>query len=170
MNRNSCEIIDKALDLSKLGVSFTSKPLIIGGLAMEYYGLRKRGQDIDLIITSDDYNTLVQKYPNNKKDIWGDVGIVVYEFEIWRSIMLLDYDFFSESAAEYDEYKIVSFDRLFLTRVMAANVEKYKKDLDLMINHYLKNQNPEFMKYAEKYFEKYKSVPGGVIFNDEYFV
>ncbi len=60
---------------------------------MEYYGLRKRGQDIDLIITNKDYKELSKNFANNKKDIWGDLGVVINGFEIWRSIALLDYNF-----------------------------------------------------------------------------
>lgn len=81
---------------------------------------------------------------------------------------MLDYDFLSVNAIEYDEYKVISFDRLFLMRVMAMNVEKYKKDLDLMMKSYMKNQNPEFKGYMQKHLEKYKSVSGGIVFNAEY--
>jgi hypothetical protein len=34
-----------------LGYRFKSKPLLIGGAAMEHYGLRKRWADIDLVVT-----------------------------------------------------------------------------------------------------------------------
>jgi hypothetical protein len=34
-----------------LSYRFKSKPLLIGGAAMEHYGLRKRGADIDLVVT-----------------------------------------------------------------------------------------------------------------------
>lgn len=34
--------IDSAIDFSVLGVNFEDKPIIVGGLAMEYYGLRLR--------------------------------------------------------------------------------------------------------------------------------
>ncbi|HOR43857.1 MAG TPA: hypothetical protein PK624_03565 [Spirochaetota bacterium] len=166
MDRN--EIIDKALELQGFNFKFNTKPLIIGGLAMEYYGLRKRGQDIDLIITNDDYKDLSKKYPNNKKDIWGDLGVVINGFEIWRSIALLDYYFYAEGSIEYSDYKVVSFDRLFFMRALALGVEKYKNDFELMKQHLLKRQPIDFIEYQNKHIEKYKSVPGGIIFNDEY--
>lgn len=166
MDRN--EIVDKAFELQGYDFKFNTKPLIIGGLAMEYYGLRKRGQDIDLIITNDDYIDLSKKYPNNKKDIWGDLGVVINSFEIWRSIALLDYNFYTEGSIEYRDYKVVSFDRLFFMRALAMEVEKYKNDLELMKQHLLKRQPIDFVEYQNKHIEKYKSVPGGIIFNDEY--
>lgn len=83
-----------------LDFEFTSKPLLIGGLAMEFYGLRKAGADIDFVITNMDYQRLAQKYPDNKRDLWGDLGICVHGFEIWRSICWFDYDFLSEGAIE----------------------------------------------------------------------
>ena len=38
------------IELNKLNYQFQYKPLLIGGKAMEYYGLRKAGADIDLVI------------------------------------------------------------------------------------------------------------------------
>lgn len=166
MDRN--KIIDKALELQGYNFTFTTKPFIIGGLAMEYYGLRKRGRDIDLIITNDDYINLSKKYPNNKKDIWGDLGVVINDFEIWRSIALLDYCFYAEGSTEYNDYRVVSFDRLFFMRALALGVEKYKNDFELMKQHLLKDQPIDFVEYQNKHIEKYKSVPGGIILNDEY--
>jgi hypothetical protein len=76
--------------LEKLEVAFTSKPILIGGQAMEYYGLRKSGQDIDFVVTPEDYEQLAHKYPDALKDIWGDLGVCVFEFEVWRTICLFD--------------------------------------------------------------------------------
>ena len=61
-------------------------------MAMQYYGLRPSGADIDFVITRADYARLAQQYPDNLKDLWGDLGVCVFEFEIWQSICLFDYD------------------------------------------------------------------------------
>ena len=71
------------IDLSKLNHTFSSKPLLIGGKAMEYYGLRQAGKDIDFVITKADYEQLSQHYPEHLRDLWGDLGVCVYEFEVW---------------------------------------------------------------------------------------
>ena len=39
-----------------LDYKFAYKPLLVGGGAMEYYGLRPRGADIDFILHEKDYN------------------------------------------------------------------------------------------------------------------
>ena len=60
------------INLEKLDFEFASKPLLIGGKAMEHYGLRKAGADIDFVITSKDYERLAQRYPDHLKEIGGD--------------------------------------------------------------------------------------------------
>ncbi len=43
----------------------------------------KAGSDIDFIITDEDYQKLAVKYPNQRKDLYGDLGLVIEKFEIW---------------------------------------------------------------------------------------
>ena len=61
------------INLGILNYSFVNKPLLIGGKAMEYYGLRKAGSDIDLVIHNDDHKILKEMYPNNIRDLYGDI-------------------------------------------------------------------------------------------------
>ena len=129
-------IIEVTESLNEIPLSFIKKPIVIGGMAMEYYGMRKAGRDIDLIISQDDYQVLSQKYPDNKKDLYGDLGFIINKFEIWRSIALIDYDFFHKDAVDEGNVLVVSIDRLLWMRVCAMEVEKYKKDLDLMKEYY----------------------------------
>lgn len=42
---------------ANIDYTFLKKPIIMRGLAMEYYGLRKRGLNFDFIISNDDYLT-----------------------------------------------------------------------------------------------------------------
>lgn len=129
-------IIEVNESLNEIPLSFIKKPIIIGGMAMEYYGMRKAGMDIDLIISQDDYQVLSEKYPANKKDLYGDLGFIINKFEIWRSIALIDYNFFLKDALDEGNVLVVSIDRLLWMRVCAMEVEKYKKDLDLMKEYY----------------------------------
>lgn len=129
-------IIDVNKSLNEIPLSFIKKPIIIGGMAMEYYGMRKAGRDMDLIISQEDYHVLSEKYPDNKKDLYGDLGLIINNFEIWRSIALIDYDFFLKDAIDEGTVLIVSIDRLLWMRVCAMEVEKYKKDLGLMKEYY----------------------------------
>ena len=47
--------------LGGLGYEFRSRPLLIGGKAMEYYGLRKAGDDIDFVLAAEDHRELVRR-------------------------------------------------------------------------------------------------------------
>lgn len=142
-------IIEVNESLNESSLSFIKKPIIIGGMAMEYYGMRKAGRDIDLIISQDDYQVLSEKYPDNKKDIYGDLGFIINKFEIWRSIALIDYDFFLKDAIDEGTVLIVSIDRLLWMRVCAMEVEKYKKDLDLMKEYYYRHFRNQY--YLQEY-------------------
>lgn len=120
------------IELEKLRFSFQDKPLLIGGKAMEYYGIREAGEDIDFVITTDDYELLSKKYPESIKEIWGDFGVCEYEFEIWKSICLFEYDFLAEDAVEEDDFLVISFEKLMFLKVLAISQPKYQRDLVLM--------------------------------------
>ena len=153
--------INEMLIANKL--SFSEKPILIGGMAMEYYDLRKAGEDIDLIISDGDYQTLAKKYPNQRKDLYGDLGVIIEKFEIWRSIAHLDYSFFIKEAIEEENIFIVSIDRLLWTRVCAMEVEKYKKDLDLLKEYYYKKYtNQKYHQEALLHEKSYSKMRGGV--------
>ena len=154
--------------LKECSLVFTKKPILIGGMAKEYYGIRKSGSDIDLVICDEDYQFLARKYPDNRKDIWGDLGVVLGQFEIWRCIMLLDYDFYLKDAIDEGVAYVVSLDRLLLMCVFAMDVEKYKNDLKLIKDYYhQKFLNPSFCKYMEHHCTSYKSV-GGIVYGGKY--
>lgn len=140
------------IDLTKINYSFLHKPLLIGGKAMEYYELRKAGNDIDFVISAEDYEGLKEKYPDpeNHRDLFGDLGIMVEEFEIWKCIRLFDYEFLSEKAIEKEEYKIISLEKLLFLKALAMKEKKYHKDLQMIVQKFMDNQynNPE---WKEKY-------------------
>jgi hypothetical protein len=121
------------IDLAKIGYTFRSKPLLIGGKAMEHYGLRKAGNDIDFVVTPEDYACLAQKYPDCLKDLWGDLGVCPAEFEIWKSICLFDYDYLAPGALETEEYLIIALDKLLFLKALGMKVEKYHQDLELIV-------------------------------------
>jgi hypothetical protein len=153
--------VTEMLESSQL--TFTKKPILIGGMAMEYYGMRKAGADIDLIISNDDYQALAHKYPNLRKDLYGDLGLIIDQFEIWRSIAHLDYNFFSKDAIEEENIYIISIERLLWTRVCAMEVEKYKKDLELLKDYFYKNYtNQEYHQEALTHEKSYMKMNGAV--------
>jgi hypothetical protein len=121
------------IDLSRLNFSFTTPPLLIGGMAMEYYGLRPTGADIDFVITQADYERLAAQYPQHLKDLFGDLGVCVFEFEIWRSICLFGYDFLAEGALDVAEYRVISLEKLLFLKTLAMHIEKYHHDMQLIV-------------------------------------
>jgi len=55
------------IELNKLDVYFEDKPIVIGGMAMEYYGLRKHGNDIDFIVSNRDSLKSGEMYGNKNR-------------------------------------------------------------------------------------------------------
>ncbi len=131
------------IDLAKLNFSFTTPPLLIGGKAMEYYGLRPAGADIDLVVTQADYLRLRAQYPDCLKELWGDLGVCPFEFEIWRSICLFDYAYLAQGAVEQDGCRVISLERLLFLKALGYKVEKYRKDLELIVERILKDHYTE---------------------------
>jgi len=121
------------MDLRILDYDFIHKPLIIGGKAMEYYDLRKAGLDIDLVVHTEDHNNLKIKYPNNIKDLYGDIGICEYGFEIWNQICTFDYEYLKINAIEENGYKIISLEKLLFLKALAMEIPKYEEDLKMIV-------------------------------------
>lgn len=159
------EVVERTMQrLGAIGLAFSAKPILIGGMAMQYYGMRKAGADIDLVISNEDYQTLAGRYSDKRKDLYGDLGVIIEEFEIWRSIALLDYDFFRKDAIAEGNIFVVSIDRLLWMRVCAMGVEKYRKDLELMKEYYYKNfRNQNYFEQAKQHENSYAKMNGTVL-------
>ena len=125
------------IELGKLDYKFKYKPLIIGGKAMEYYGLRKAGVDIDLVVHPIDHETLVDKYPSNIKDLYGDIGVCEFGFEIWNQICTFDYQYLTANAIEEENFLVISLEMLLFLKALAMEIPKYHKDLELVVKKVL---------------------------------
>jgi hypothetical protein len=121
------------ITLSDLDYTFTQKPLVVGGMAMEYYGLRKSGRDIDLVAPSEDIAALIRLYPGRVKDLWGDLGVCPGDYEIWKTIALLDYNILRQGAIELEHVLVISLEKLLLMKAMALDVEKCLQDAKLIV-------------------------------------
>lgn len=125
------------IGLEKLNYRFAHKPLLVGGMAMEYYGLRKAGDDVDLVIHPEDHAVLVRKYPDHIKDLYGDIGICEFGFEIWNQICTFDYHYLSEKAIEEEDHLVISLEKLLFMKALAMEIPKYHKDLELIVKKVL---------------------------------
>ncbi len=128
------------IPLGKLNYQFRDKPLLIGGKAMEYYGLRKSGADIDFVISRRDHANLKCKYPDHVKDLYGDIGICEFEFEIWNQICRYDYEELKEGAIEESSFLVISLERLLFLKTLAIKEEKYYRDVLLLVDEILKRK------------------------------
>ncbi len=122
------------IPLDKLAYQFQDKPLLVGGMAMEYYGLRKAGADIDLVISLRDHAKLKQLYPDHVKDLYGDIGICEFDFEIWNQICRCDYEELKVGAIEEPSLLIISLEQLLFLKSFAIRIEKYYNDVLLLVD------------------------------------
>lgn len=148
------------ISLNKLNYSFKQKPLLVGGMAMEYYGLRKSGADIDLIASEEDMIELIKLYPNRIKDLWGDLGVCPFEFEIWKTICLFNYDELKEEAIELENILVISREKLLLMKALAMKKEKYLKDTQLIIEKILSDQVKQYNKINTNNKELLRNIEG----------
>jgi hypothetical protein len=128
------------IDLSRLNFTFTTPPLLIGGQAMQFYGLRPSGADIDFVITAEDYERLAQLYPDRLKNLGVCVRLGADEFEIWKSICLFDYDFLAERAVEQGGYRVISLEKLLFLKALGMKEAKYHRDLELIVERLLRDR------------------------------
>jgi hypothetical protein len=141
------------IDFSEISHTFSQKPLVIGGKAMQYYGLRESDHDIDLVVSTMDLTEIAQKNPRNLKSLWGDLGVVVGKFEIWKSVNLLQYDQLRIGAIEESDFLVVSLEKMLLLVGLALKKEKFKKDLQLILKKIEKDCYKNF-NHTEKENEK----------------
>lgn len=121
------------IPLNTINHKFIHKPLLIGGQAKEYHGVRKAGIDYDFVVSKEDYESLTNKYPDNLKDLYGDKGIIIDDFEFWRSIVLFDYEYLKSDANETGDYLIMSLEKLLFLSALSMDKPKYFEDLKLIV-------------------------------------
>lgn len=102
---------------------------------MEYYGLRKSGEDIDIVVTKFDLFELIKRYPKNVKDLFGDLGVAVKGFEIWKTIRYLDYDFLAFESVEKADFRVISVERLLYMKALAMHIPKNLHDAELLVEY-----------------------------------
>ena len=123
------------------------------------------GDDIAFIVTDHDDQRLKVKFPNRWKDVWGDFGTLVDDFELFHSIYKFDHAHYSLGAIKLTNYKIVSVDMLFRMKVFAIGIAK-KHDLDVQLikEYYQRFQNREYQNYLDHHLDRYISSVIGIFF------
>ena len=92
------------------------KPVLISGRALEYYDIRQPDEqydaDYDFIVSPRDYEMLKGTYPNNLRDIYGDLGVTVGKWEFWTSFCAFSYDELACDAEDAGAYYVVSVPKM----------------------------------------------------------
>ncbi|HET6419824.1 MAG TPA: hypothetical protein VFG19_06700 [Geobacteraceae bacterium] len=144
------------INLDPLNYCFVLKPLLIGGKAMEYYGLREAGADIDFVVSQEDHANLVALYSDNVRDMYGDIGVCVHGFELWNSILLFPYGFLTAGAIEECEFWVVSLDRLLLLKSLAGSLPKNDRDIGMIVRKIHDIQYGKDRQFEADYFNRRK--------------
>jgi hypothetical protein len=122
---------------------FINKPLVVGGLALEYYGIRNSGPNFDYIVSSKDWNNLKKAFPD-KINLFGDdsklnlynnlqVNLILTQFKF-------NYDELSKNALEFEFFKIIDIEKQLLVKTLSAvnnNDIKSKNDQKFIVNYIL---------------------------------
>jgi hypothetical protein len=158
------------LDLSPLGYRFEDKPILVGGGAMQHYGLRERGDDLDFIVSARDYAALEAGHRDCRKDIWGDFGLRIGEYELFRSMYKFDHPYFDAGSSDLGDYKVVSIDMLFRMQVFAmGSGEKRRRDVELLKGYFMRSQNREYLAFMDRNVPRYLAAPDGLVLNGDYY-
>ncbi|AYV79099.1 MAG: hypothetical protein Faunusvirus2_46 [Faunusvirus sp.] len=101
-------------------IGFKHKPILVGGLAMQYYGIRK-GHDYDFIASKSDHNRL-EKTLGQADDIgkiYVDLKGKFGEVDIFIRIYKYDYQMLKKNAIEEKYFYIVSLEDLLAIKTIS---------------------------------------------------
>ena len=149
---------------------FIKPPILFGGGAMEYYGMRKTGHDYDFMISIEDYKQLksMGKHLNTfGGTVIGSDGLStdmdntfssIDELEIDLAVTMFQYryEFFDHHTDVLGPYKVVSREHLLLMKSLAASnndgwgdgcknymIKKQRDDMDLILKSIVEHQYKE---------------------------
>ena len=147
------ELIMKGINLSNY--KFKEKPLVLGGLALQFYGIRDSGHDFDYVVSSEDWNILKTLYPDNinlfggktEKDVDATINLenMNEHIDLISTLYQFNHDYLQQSSIEYNDFRIISLPMLLMVKTLAAinnNDEKSKRDQQLIVDFIVSKQYP----------------------------
>jgi len=143
----------KGLSLTKY--NFVKKPLVVGGLALEHYGIRKTVHDYDFMVSPTDWKNLKKKHPDkinlfggkNEKEIDASINLKKEHVDLISTLFQYNYTFLVKNSIDFPKYKVISIDKLLLLKTLGAVCNKHSKsikDQKRIVDHIVK------MKYTPK--------------------
>ena len=142
----------KGLHLTKY--NFKSKPLVIGGLALEYYGIRKTGHDYDFVVSPTDWKILKKKYPDQVNLFGGKdekdkdatlTNINNTHVDLISTLFQYNYNYLKKGAIDEGKYLVISIDKLLMLKTLGAvfnNHSKSKKDQEKIVKYIVRKNYP----------------------------
>lgn len=148
------ELINKGINLCNY--EFKQKPLVVGGLALQFYGIRQTGHDFDYVVSSEDWEALKTLYPNNinlfggktEKDVDATINLEKNNehIDLISTLYQFNHDYLQQSSIEYIDFRIISLPMLLMVKTLAAvnnNDEKSKRDQQLIVDFIVRKQYPD---------------------------
>lgn len=116
---------------------FKHKPLVVGGLAMEYYNIRKSGHDYDYIVSPSDWKILKKLHPTKinlfggetETDVDSTINLKDANVDLISTLFQYKYNFLKKDAIHKDTYLIISLDKLLLTKTLGAVFNNHSKSI-----------------------------------------
>lgn len=138
--------------LHKLNYAFIKPPLIVGGHAMSYYNIRKPGHDLDIVVSLEDWKCLKNKYPDKinlfggmtEDDVDATLNLDMFDIDIIKTLWLHNYDELCSDSVNGEGVKFISIPKLLYIKSFPSfrhSDEKSTKDIELIIEHIIKQKN-----------------------------
>lgn len=70
-----------------------------------------RGFGIFFLVHPIDHEVLVDIYPSNIKNLYCDICVYEFGFEIWNQICTFDYQYLIANAIEEENYLVISLEK-----------------------------------------------------------
>ena len=113
-----------------MNYQFKYPPILVGGKAMEYYGLRKCGRDMDYVVHKTDYKNLLKIENPNKYFPLQTPGITYTggkkDMDFFLHLYQFDYNRLKQNAVKKGNMLIISKEDLILLKTMGLTNKKYK--------------------------------------------
>ena len=148
------ELIMKGINLCNY--KFKQKPLVVGGLALQFYGIRQAGHDFDYMVSFEDWEKLKLLYLDNinlfggktEKDVDATINLDKNNehIDLISTLYQFNYDYLQQSSIEYKDFRIISLPMLLMVKTLAAinnNHEKSKRDQKLIVDFIVSKQYPD---------------------------
>jgi hypothetical protein len=121
-----------------LSFPFISKPVLFGGKAMEFYGLRK-GHDFDWVVSPEDFSWLRQCFPEwGFINLFGDEGVRVGDHEFYLTHFGYGYAQWKHGAIERQDHHVIHLELLLFLKTMTLVYEpdnrKARSDIPLLMH------------------------------------